>query len=193
MNGLAATAQQRRIARAQAECSRIGGNIGTAFVNNADQPDRDAAAHQCHAGRRGRTVDFFSDRIRQGGHVLDCGRYALQTGAVELQPVEHRSRKAARLSGADILGVGSQDSFLCRADCCGSGDKGGRFFRITCAGQLPLRRAALCGQISYECFRSGELCALVIHGRALPSRQVPVRAEFKSASNRQQAIWFPKM
>ena len=53
MDRLAAAAQQHRIARPHAQRGGVGGNVGAAFVDDPDQPDRDAHPRQVEpAGHR---------------------------------------------------------------------------------------------------------------------------------------------
>jgi hypothetical protein len=109
VHSLTAAAQDHRIARHQPQRGGIGGHIGAAFIDDADDAERDAHAGQRHAVGAHGPVDFGADRVGQGGDGLDRVGNRGEPILVEAQPVEHRRRQAAFASRLHIARIGIQD------------------------------------------------------------------------------------
>ena len=135
MDGFASPAQQRGIARCQAQSGGIGRHIGAAFIDDANHTQRHAHTRQAQAiGPFGR-VDDGADRIVKlghGGHALGHG---LQPGRIKPQAINHRGRQAILGRCGDITGIGFQDGGAARAQC-----GGGRLQSLGLGGRRCLRQ-----------------------------------------------------
>ena len=107
-----AAAQDGGIARFQAERAGVGGHVGPAFVDDADDAERHPHPLDGHAvGPRPGRHDV-ADRVLQAADDLHAGRHGLDPGLVEGQPVEEGVGRAAGARLGDILGIGGQDARL---------------------------------------------------------------------------------
>ncbi len=103
MDRLAAAAQQHGIAAAKAQRGGVGGDVGAAFVDDPDQPDRDAhAASSSSPLGTMLPVDDLADRIGQRRDRLDRARPRLRGAlVVEPQAIEQRGGQAVGFARGD--------------------------------------------------------------------------------------------
>ncbi len=78
-----AAAQDRGVAGFQAEGAGIGGDVGAALVDDADDAERHPHPFDGHAVWPGPGGHGCSDRISQAGDGLDPGRHGLDPGRIE--------------------------------------------------------------------------------------------------------------
>jgi hypothetical protein len=109
MDRLAPAAQESGIAAHQAQRCGIGGDVGTAFVDDSDQADGNPAAHQLKAAGCRAAIDFLPHGIGQAGYRFDRLGDSFQPLVIEPQPVEHGTRQAVGLAGGNVLRIGGQD------------------------------------------------------------------------------------
>ena len=104
-----AAAQDRGIAGLEAERAGIGGDVGAAFIDHADDAERHADALDFHAVRALPGGRHRADGIGElGDHfeaVCDGGNPLF----IEPEPVEKRRRGACLARLGDILGIGGED------------------------------------------------------------------------------------
>ena len=118
---IGATAQDGRIAGHQAEGAGIGGDIGPAFENDADDAQRrrnpldDEAIWPCPGG------EHAADRIGQGGDILQRPGNVLDASGVQRAAVEEGGDDAALLHGGDIDGIGLENVGFAGTNLCRHG------------------------------------------------------------------------
>ena len=138
---LAAPAQQHGITTAQAQRGGIGGHIGPALVNDADQPDGHAHPAQMQPIGPLAGVDHLPHRVGQNGHLRHGIGNPGQALRRQPQPVEQRAGQAIGLTRGDVAGVGGQNGALILAQRPSGGEQRGGFLGIAETGQQGLRRA----------------------------------------------------
>ena len=104
-----AAAQDRGIAGFQAERAGIGGHIGPALVDDADDAERHPDALDGHAVRPRPGFGDGADRVLEGAHRVDAGGHGLDAAGVERQAVEKSAGHAGGARFGDVLGIGGQD------------------------------------------------------------------------------------
>ena len=92
-----------------AERAGIGGDVGPALVDDADDAERHAHAASFMPLGRVRLVDDRADRIGQRGDRLDAPATPSSRFGIEPQPIEQRRRQAVGGAGGHVLGVGGED------------------------------------------------------------------------------------
>ena len=175
MHRLAPAAQQHRIARAQAQRSGIGGDVGTAFVDDPDQPDGNAAAQQFHPRRCGAAGNHLAHRIGQRGNLFDSSGDAFHPAFVQLQPIEQGGGQTARLASGHILRIGGHDRPGSSANRSGGSAQGGGFGSVTHPREHALRRPAFAGEALHQLIGVEGSLKLAGHARALSSHRSAVR------------------
>ena len=123
VEALRAAAQDRRIARLEAERPGVRGDVRARFVDHADHPERHAHARDVEAIRALPARQLGADRVLERGDHLEPGGHRLDAHRVQRQAVEQRCPQAARLRRRHVLGVGGQEFALsgaqavrCRAE-----------------------------------------------------------------------------
>ena len=119
MYRFAAPTQQNGVARAQAQGSGIDGNVGTTFVDDANQTDGYAHPRQDQPVRPHCGIDLLADWIGQPRNLLDRGGNRFQSNGIEPQPVEHGGGQPSRLARGEIFGVCRKDSRCIGTQCLG--------------------------------------------------------------------------
>ena len=126
MQGLAAAAQNHRVARLDAEDGRVDGHIGPGLVNHGNDSEGDA--HASHQQAVGLLPLLFRDAhgIGQLGH-MQAGRAHLgHDGRGQGQAVQTRSIQARGAGRVQILAVGGQDFLFPRGQLVRQSDQGPR-------------------------------------------------------------------
>ena len=110
-----AAAQQRGVARLQAQGAGVRGHVRPALVDDADHSERHAHALDAQAvgtlpfGHRG------ADRVGQRAHRIDAGRDGLDAARIEAQPLELGSAQLRSARRRQVALVGGQDRAALRA------------------------------------------------------------------------------
>ncbi len=73
MDGFGAAAQDGGVAGFEAECSGVCGDVGSAFVNDADGADGDADLLNSDATLWNPIIEDLADGIGKGGDVFEGG------------------------------------------------------------------------------------------------------------------------
>jgi len=105
---LAATAQNRGVAGLETQHCGIRGDIRPAFVDDADGAYGHTDLFDAHAIGPLPRLDDLTDRIGQGGHLLDARSHGFNPRDIEPETVEHGRRQAAVTGCAHVLGIGGQ-------------------------------------------------------------------------------------
>ena len=119
MNGLGTSPQDRGIARLQTQNRGITGYIRTALVNDANHPDGDAKLLNANSVGTIPFAQYFTHRIRQGGHFFDTSGHCLEPFRIKPQTVQHRRSQPTFLTCGEIPGIGLENLRSCRADTTG--------------------------------------------------------------------------
>ncbi len=104
-----AAAQDRGIAGLEAERAGIGGDVGAAFIDDADDAERHADALDFHAVRPLPGGRDRADGIGEVGDDLEPGRDGRDPLFIEREPVEKRRRSARLARLSEVLGIGGED------------------------------------------------------------------------------------
>ena len=110
-----AAAQDDGIAGLEAEPAGIGGHVGAALEDDADDAERRAHALNMETVRPVPFGDDRADRVGKRGDRLKRLRHALQPRGIERGAVDQRLGEAARPHGGDVLRVGGEDLRLAPA------------------------------------------------------------------------------
>ena len=102
-------AQDRRVTGFQAQPTGVGGDVGAALVNDADDAERRAHALDGDAVRAVPGGDRCADRIGECGNFLEPARDGVDAGGVEHQAIEERPGRAAITGGGKVEGVGGEN------------------------------------------------------------------------------------
>ena len=103
MDRLTATAEDGGIAGLETQRGGIRGDVGPAFVNDADGADGHAHLLDLDAVGACPLVHHLADGIRQCGHLLDAGCHRLDAGIIEPQAVQHGCGKPFFPARLEIL------------------------------------------------------------------------------------------
>ena len=122
MNGTAravalrAAAQDRGIAGLEAQRRGIGGDVGAALVDDADDAERHPHPLDGHAVRPRPALRHGADRIGERAHHVEPLGHGGDALVVERQPVDKGRGRAGCLGLGDILRIGGEDVGLAGAD-----------------------------------------------------------------------------
>ena len=130
-------AQDRRVARLQAQGSGVGGDVGAAFEDDADDPERHRDAFDVQAVGAVPARQGASHRVGQGGHLFQPGGHRLDPLRGEAQAVQHRAGESLGLGIRHVRRVGGGDGGGGGADGGGGGGQRGVLGRGV--GQRQLR------------------------------------------------------
>ena len=116
------SAQDAGVAGLQAQPAGIGGDVGAALIDDADDAERYADAGDLQAVGALPLRHDGADGIGQGRHVFQALGDAFDAQFVQLQPVHQRRGGAARDGCGKVAGVGGQDFGHTGAECrrCGA-------------------------------------------------------------------------
>ncbi len=89
MKGFATTAQNRGVARFQAQGSGVNSHIGARLVNDADDTQRDTHLSHAHAIRAGTRGADLANRIIHIGNLTQAGGHDVQGAVGQDQAFDH--------------------------------------------------------------------------------------------------------
>jgi hypothetical protein len=101
-----AAAQDRRVARLEAEAGRIGSDVGPRFVDDADDAERHAHAADLDAGRTVSEIGDLAHGIGQRGDGLEPAAIAAMPSASSVKPVDEGVVVTIGDGRGDILRIG---------------------------------------------------------------------------------------
>ena len=145
---LRAAAQDRRIARLEAERPCVRGDVRARFVNHADHPERHAHARDVQPIRALPARQLRADRVVEPGDRLEPGGHRLDAHRIQRQAIEQRCPQAALLRRRHVLGVGGQEFALSGAQAVRSGAERPIFQRARRDRQDVRRRPGALSQSS---------------------------------------------
>ena len=119
MQGLRAAAQDAGISRLEAKGSGVGGDVGTRFVDNADDAERHAHVTDLDAARPKFELTYFADGIGQRRDFAHAFGHCRDARCVEREAIDKRRIAARAARRRDVLRVGGQQTFLVANDCQG--------------------------------------------------------------------------
>ena len=192
MHSLAAAAQQHGIARAQAQRGSVRRHIGSAFIDDSDQPDRHP--HPRHAQPVGplARIDDLTDRIGEVRDLLHRIGNPGQPRGIEPQPVEHCLAEAICLAGGKIERIGGKDFRLGRTHGGSGGAQGDGLGCVRHGGQHALRGAARLGEAVNHVFGSFDGEGLACHaGPVSRVAAIVTRLSLKPACESPPGRFFP--
>ncbi len=109
VDGLGAAAQNGGVAGFKTKGGGVGGDVGAAFVDDADGADGDADLLDADAVGAVPVIEDLADRIGKGGDVFQGGGDGFESRLVEPQAVEHGGGEAFCFAGEDVLVVFGDD------------------------------------------------------------------------------------
>ena len=115
MEAVGAAAQHHGVAALQAQRAGVGGDVRPALVNDADDAERRRHSLDLQAVRPLESRQDASDRIGQGGDVLEPARDCLDALGIEREPVEKGGGEALGVRLGQIARIGGQDFALALA------------------------------------------------------------------------------
>ena len=104
-----ASTQQHRVAGLERQSESVDRDIGPAFVDDADDTERNPLLTQLQSVGQRAATQHFADRVGQAGDLAKSGGDAVDALRIQRQPVEHGVRGACSPGGFEILFVGGQD------------------------------------------------------------------------------------
>ena len=119
-----AAAQDGGVARAQAQGGGVGGDVGPALVDDAQDADGGADTGDVQTVGGGPAGHLGADRIGLGGDGLDGDGHALDAGGGQGQAVDQGFGQARGAGVSDVAGVGGQDLGLGGAKTGGDARQG---------------------------------------------------------------------
>ncbi len=185
--------QQHGAAGLEADPCGIGGDVGAALVDHADDAHRDADLLHAQAVGEGGAAYDLADRVWQRGDVAESVSERGDARRVEAQPVDHVLLRAAGASRLDVELVGGDDRVGAGDERVCHGSQGrvlarSRRHRQRCGGDAGaagcgvdlLLHAALLGLIvrSPSCRRGGRPHARTRPRALRPGRASTVRADW---------------
>ena len=102
-------AQDRRVAGLHRQRAGVGGHVGPAFVDDADDAERHAHALKAQAVRPRPFGQHRAHRIGQRGNLLDALGGRCDARLVEQQTIDERGRPSGGARGFHVLGIGGED------------------------------------------------------------------------------------
>ena len=100
-------AQDHRVAGFQAQRAGIGGHVGPALIDDADDADGRGNARDIETVRLLPTRQFAADGIGQSSDVFETFRHGFDAAVVEKEPITHGGREI--VCGFQVFGVGSEN------------------------------------------------------------------------------------
>ncbi len=125
MGAVGAPAQDHRIATFQAECACVGGDVGPALIDHADDAQRRPHPFDVKAVRTVPFGDDRTDRVGQFGDGADAVRHGGDTVVGQFQPVQERAGETASAGGFHVLGIGAENIVPRCVDLVGHGAQRG--------------------------------------------------------------------
>jgi hypothetical protein len=131
MERIRSAAQNDGIAGLQAQGAGVGGDIGAAFINHADDAERGAHALDLEPVGTFPGGNDVTDGIGQGGNGANAIDDRIDAALIEFQPVDEGCRHVACQRRFDIERIGGEDLLPVRVD---------RFCHGVQRGILPVGR-----------------------------------------------------
>ena len=122
---IGAAAQEGDIARAQTEGGGVGGDVGTALIDDGQHAQRGADAGEVEAVGPGPARGLDPERIGEGGDLVDRLGHGGDPGGGQGQPVDEGLVQPIGPGPVDVAGVGGEDGVGPGADGVGDGGQGG--------------------------------------------------------------------
>ena len=104
-----AAAQDRGVARLQAERAGVGGDVGAALVDDADHAERHPDPVDGHAVGPGPGGHDGAYGVAEPSDGFDAGGHGLDPRLIEGQPVEEGGGAAGGPCLGHVLGIGGQN------------------------------------------------------------------------------------
>ncbi len=109
MEALRAAAQDRGVAGFERQPAGVGGDVGAALVDDADDAERHADARDPEPVGPGPVRQHVADRVGQRGDVFEPRRHRFEPLRVERQAVEQRRADPGARGLAEVVGIGGED------------------------------------------------------------------------------------
>ena len=109
VKALRAAAQDRRVARLQAQAAGVRGHVGAALVDDRDDPERHRDAGDLEAVGPLPLGQHAPHRVGEAGDGLEAIGHGLDARRVERQAVEHGAAQPLGPRRLHVLGVGGQE------------------------------------------------------------------------------------
>jgi hypothetical protein len=164
MEALRTAAQDRGVARLEAQPAGIGGHVGAALVDDADDPQRNRDPGDLEAVGPLPFAERAPDRVREGGDLLQPRGHGLDALRVELQAVEQRRREPLGAGRGHVALVRVENSRLPFADHGGGGLEGAGLGFAVCQGQLACRGPGCAAEVRHVGGQVGGQLVLQGHG-----------------------------
>ena len=119
-------AQDHRIAGTHAQRGRVGGDVGPALINDADDAQWRAHALDGEAVRPGPALGDGADRVGQVRHHVHAGRDAFDARVIEREAVQEGRAHAVGLRAGEVFGIGGENDGRGGTDGGGGGVEGAR-------------------------------------------------------------------
>ena len=116
-------AQDRGVAGLEAKRAGIDGDVGPAFVDHADDTERDPHALDAHAVRTPPRRQNRADRVLELADDVETGGGVRDALGVKRQPIEKGRGRAGGLRLRHVFGVGGEDCRLRPANGLGHGSE----------------------------------------------------------------------
>ena len=153
-----AAAQDHGVAGLQAQHAGVGGHVRPAFVDHADDAERDAHTLDAHAVGTPPGGQDRPDRILELAHDIDPGRHRLDALGIERQAIEKGRGDARGFGFGDILRVGSQDRRSRGADRRRHGGERAVLARRRGEGEHMRRSAGVAADLQHGRFKRAGTC-----------------------------------
>ena len=101
--------QDHGVAGFHGQPAGVGGDVGPALVDHADDAERHLDALDGHAVRPRPGFGDPADRIGKAAHHVEAFGHRLDALVVQGQPLDHGGGQACGLAVGEILGVGGKD------------------------------------------------------------------------------------
>ena len=125
--GLLAAPEDADVAAFQGQGGGVAGDVGTAFINDGNDPHGDGHLADVQTVGPGVLLQDFSHRVREGGHLPDAPCHGGDPVGGQTEPVQHHRGDGA-CRGLQIPGVGGEDGLLVGGEGLCHGKQGGVLF-----------------------------------------------------------------
>ena len=175
MEALATAAQDGGVARLQAQSTRVGGHVGPALVDDADDTQRHRDPRDVEAVRARPACHLAAHRVVEPGDHLEAVGHGVDPLPVERQAIEHRGIQAARACRIEIVRVGVDDGVGIGAQTGRRREQGTVFLRPRGGGEDQRGRPGGC---PHRRHRRAEIIHHRIHHafRLLPTHLPTIRS-----------------
>ena len=122
---LFAAAKNGGVAGFQAENGAVDGDVGTGFVDDADDADGDADFADVEPVGAGRFFQQITDGIGEGDDFADGDGEMVKACRCECQPIAGGRREGRGVGRGEVAGVGGEERGVGGVDQVGEAGKGG--------------------------------------------------------------------